>query len=132
MNIIRCTAIVLVPIHADGLFVFGISCIGRSCACKLWSVMQVIAQQGTAINAASLAVMPYADATVKETLRFLPVIAVAGRTALKTFEVGGYTIPKASFMLLSEHELLNIACTIHCMYKPVKHSMMVHMRKLEA
>ena len=79
--------------------------------------MQVIAQHGTAMNAASLAMMPYADATVKETLRILPVVSVVARTALKTCEVGGYTIPKASFMLVSEHKLLNIACTLHCMYK---------------
>ncbi len=78
--------------------------------------MQVIAQHGTGMNAASLAVMAYADATVKETLRILPVVSVVGRTALKTFEIGGYTIPKASFMLGSEHKLLNIACTMHCMY----------------
>ncbi len=37
-------------------------------------MLQVIAQHGTAMNAASLAVMPYTDATVKETLRILPVV----------------------------------------------------------
>lgn len=78
--------------------------------------MQVIAQHGTPMNAASLAVMPYADATVKETLRILPIISVVGRTALKTFEIGGYTIPKASYMLVSDHVRLNIACTMRCMY----------------
>ena len=80
--------------------------------------MQVIAEHGSPMSAASLAVMPYADATVKETLRILPVVSVVGRTALKTFDIGGYTIPKASFMLVSEHKQLNIACTLHCMYKP--------------
>lgn len=78
--------------------------------------MQVIAEHGSPMSAASLAVMPYADATVKETLRILPVVSVVGRTALKTFDIGGYTIPKASFMLGSEHKLLNIACTMRGMY----------------
>ncbi|KAL0053981.1 hypothetical protein WJX82_001945 [Trebouxia sp. C0006] len=57
---------------------------------------QVIAEHGSPMSAASLAVMPYADATVKETLRILPVVSVVGRTALKTFDIGGYTIPKGS------------------------------------
>jgi len=59
-------------------------------------VVQVTQQHGKELNAASLGAMPYADATIKETLRYIAIVTASGRKALKTFEVGGYTIPKAS------------------------------------
>jgi hypothetical protein len=40
--------------------------------------------------------MPYADATIKEALRLGAVINIVPKRALKTFEIGGYTIPKVS------------------------------------
>lgn len=60
-------------------------------ACK-----QIIAECGPALDADALSKMPYADATVKEVLRCANIIAALNRRALKTFEVGGYTIPKVS------------------------------------
>ena len=38
--------------------------------------------------------MPYADAATKEALRMRVIIGTVPRIALKTFEAGGYTIPK--------------------------------------
>jgi len=57
---------------------------------------QVVQQHGKEVNATSLGAMPYADATIKEALRLIAIVTAVGRKALKTFEVGGYTIPKAS------------------------------------
>lgn len=59
-------------------------------------MIQVTQQHGKEFNAASLGAMPYADATIKEALRFIAIVTASGRKAIKTFEVGGYTIPKAS------------------------------------
>ncbi len=42
----------------------------------------------------TLAIMPYADATIKEALRLGAIINIVPKRALKTFEIGGYTIPK--------------------------------------
>ncbi len=63
---------------------------------KFECALQVVQQHGKEVNATSLGAMPYADATIKEALRFIAIVTAVGRKALKTFEVGGYTIPKAS------------------------------------
>ncbi|DBB10930.1 hypothetical protein WJX82_007943 [Trebouxia sp. C0006] len=55
---------------------------------------QVTQQHGKEYNATSLGAMPYADATIKEALRFIAIVTAVGRKAIKSFEVGGYTIPK--------------------------------------
>ena len=60
-----------------------------------WSGVQVIAEHGEALTPAAASAMPYADACVKEALRIAPIVAVVTRVALKTFELGGFTIPKA-------------------------------------
>ncbi len=64
-------------------------------ACK---VMQVICVRGNKLNKDTLAIMPYADATIKEGLRLGAIINIVPKRALKTFEIGGYTIPKASVL----------------------------------
>ena len=38
--------------------------------------------------------MPYADAATQEALRLAAVVPISSKVALKTFELGGYTIPK--------------------------------------
>lgn len=57
--------------------------------------MQVMDEHGEEIDATALAAMPYADATVKEGLRKSIIVPSVNRVALKTFEMGQYTIPKA-------------------------------------
>ena len=57
---------------------------------------QVICERGSKLNKDTLAIMPYADATIKEALRLGAIINIVPKRALKTFEIGGYTIPKAS------------------------------------
>lgn len=57
--------------------------------------MQVMAKHGKEIDSNAVASMPYAEATIKEALRLVPIVGVLVRVALKTFEIGGYTIPKA-------------------------------------
>jgi len=66
---------------------------------KFECALQVVQQHGKEVNATSLGAMPYADATIKEALRFIAIVTAVGRKAIKTFEVGGYTIPKASLGL---------------------------------
>lgn len=55
-----------------------------------------MAEHGKEIDNDAVASMPYAEATVKEAMRIEPIVSVLSRVALKTFEVGGYTIPKVS------------------------------------
>ena len=54
----------------------------------------MIQSYGGSIDAESLKMMPYADASIKEALRLSAVVGIAPRVALKSFEIGGYTIPK--------------------------------------
>ncbi|DBA99082.1 hypothetical protein WJX77_010814 [Trebouxia sp. C0004] len=61
---------------------------------------QVIAEHGKEINSTACGRMPYADATVKEILRIQIIVVEVYRRALKTFECGGYTIPKGHKMAL--------------------------------
>ena len=63
-------------------------------------VLQVISEYGSSLDRDTLAVMPYADATIKEALRLGAVINIVPKRALKTFEIGGYTIPKAKLVHL--------------------------------
>ena len=56
--------------------------------------LQVIGKHGKTITAAYLADMPYAEMTIKETLRLAVVINGLVRRAQTTFECGGYTVPK--------------------------------------
>lgn len=53
-----------------------------------------MAEHGKELDNNAVASMPYAEATVKEAMRIEPIVTVLSRVALKTFEVGGYTIPK--------------------------------------
>ncbi|KAL3153515.1 hypothetical protein ABBQ38_011847 [Trebouxia sp. C0009 RCD-2024] len=55
---------------------------------------KVMAEHGKELDNNAVASMPYAEATVKEAMRIEPIVTVLSRVALKTFEVGGYTIPK--------------------------------------
>ena len=57
--------------------------------------MQVMAKHGEELSSSAVASMPYAEATVKEVLRIEPIVGVVVRVALKSFEIGGYAIPKA-------------------------------------
>lgn len=70
------------------------SCLNPLFETSLWSVLQVICERGSKLNMDTLAIMPYADATIKEALRLGAVINIVPKRALKTFEIGGYTIPK--------------------------------------
>ena len=72
-------------------------------------LMQIICEHGSKLNRDILAIMPYADATVKEALRLGAIINLVPKRALKTFEIGGYTIPKASQMLTGA-----AVCGDHC------------------
>ena len=56
----------------------------------------MIADHGREIDATALGMMPHADAAIKEGLRLAIIVPVTVRVALKTFELGGYTIPKVS------------------------------------
>ena len=67
--------------------------------CSFECVVQVTQQHGKEFNATSRGAMPYADATIKEALRFIAIVTAVSRKAIKTFEVVGYTIPKASLGL---------------------------------
>ena len=71
--------------------------------------MQIIREHGSKLNRDILAIMPYADATVKEALRLGAIINLVPKRALKTFEIGGYTIPKASQKLTGA-----AVCGDHC------------------
>lgn len=62
-------------------------------------LVQVISDFGDNLNSTSLGHMPYADATVKETLRYETIIGEVYRRATRTFECGGYTFPKVTAML---------------------------------
>ena len=62
--------------------------------------LQVIKEHGDSIDSTTLAAMKYAEATVKEVLRYVSVVSATGRKVLKTFEVCGYTIPKVPTKLL--------------------------------
>ena len=55
---------------------------------------------GQELDASAAAAMPYADAVVKEALRAAPIVPVVTRVALKTFQINGFTIPKASSISL--------------------------------
>ena len=57
-------------------------------------MLQVLKDYGSSIDGESLRMMPYADAAIKEMLHHCGIAAVSPKIALKTFEVGGYTIPK--------------------------------------
>lgn len=63
---------------------------------SLRGLMQVICERGSKLCGDTLAIMPYADATIKEALRLGAIINIVPKRALKTFEIGGYTIPKVS------------------------------------
>lgn len=66
-------------------------------------LLQVICERGTKMSRDTLAIMPYADATIKEALRLGAIINIVPKRALKTFEIGGYTIPKASLFTPQLH-----------------------------
>lgn len=53
-----------------------------------------MAEHGKEIDSSAMAGMPYAEAAAKEAMRVTPIVGVLSRVALKTFELGGYTIPK--------------------------------------
>lgn len=78
-------------------------------------MLQVICERGSKLNMDTLAIMPYADAT-KEALRLGAVINIVPKRALKTFEIGGYTIPKvllAGAMMPTPHTRVYHATHIH-------------------
>ena len=54
-----------------------------------------MAEHGGELSSKAVASMPYAEAVTKEAMRLSPIVGLIFRVALKTFEVGGYTIPKA-------------------------------------
>lgn len=60
------------------------------------NLAQVIRERGAKVNQDSLRIMPYTDAVIKEALRLGAIINIVPKRALKTFEIGGYTIPKVS------------------------------------
>ena len=57
-------------------------------------LLQVIVDFGDMLDSKSLGHMPYADATIKETLRCEVIVGEVYRRATRTFECGGYTFPK--------------------------------------
>ena len=80
-------------------FVCGYVCLHKglslTCGRSKSSALQVIAEQGEELNSHAVTCMPYAEATIREAMRLSPIVPAAGRVALQTFEVGGYTISKA-------------------------------------
>lgn len=64
-------------------------------------VVQVMAEHGEELDSKAIAAMPYAEAATKEAMRLTPIAGAVSRVALKTFELGGYTIPKARPALFS-------------------------------
>jgi len=58
---------------------------------------------GRAICAADLERLPYLDAVVRETLRLYPPAYTFGRELLTPIELGGYTLPARSVVLVSPY-----------------------------
>lgn len=58
--------------------------------------MKVIRERGAKLNADALKIMPYTDAVIKEAMRLGAIVNIVPKRALKTFEIGGYTIPKVA------------------------------------
>lgn len=54
----------------------------------------VIDSFGESISAEALRAMPYCQAVTKEILRISPVVPVTMKSALETFELDGFRIPK--------------------------------------
>ena len=64
--------------------------------------LQVVADHGEELDSKAVAAMPYAEAAAKEALRLLPIVSVIFRVALKTFQLGDYTIPKVRQAISSQ------------------------------
>ena len=75
------------------------------------NALQVIQSYGGSIDAESSKMMPYADASIKEGLRLTAVAGFAARVALKSFEIGSYTIPKVRSPLQMQ---LILDLLLHC------------------
>lgn len=58
------------------------------------AVLQIVESYGSSIDAESVKLMRYAEAAIKEAMRVQPVVPIAPRVALKSFDVCGYTVPK--------------------------------------
>ena len=84
-------------------------------------LLQVMAECGSSLDSTSLSKMPYADATLREVLRFEAIVGISYRRVLKTFECGGYTFPKV--MHCSVCDLLCLA-TSYCIL-PAQHLSLV-------
>ena len=84
-------------------------------------LLQVICEHGSRLDRDTLAAMPYADATIKEALRLGAVINIVPKRALKTFEIGGYTIPKAKLAFLCGTILLLSLCLSSSLCKAERH-----------
>ncbi|XP_045189024.2 cytochrome P450 26A1-like [Mercenaria mercenaria] len=64
------------------------------------------------VCANDLTEMTYVDAVVKETLRLLPPVGGAYRTAIESFELDGYTVPKDWSVVFSIRETHNHADSV--------------------
>ncbi len=60
---------------------------------------------GRSVTAADLGRLPYVDAVIRETLRLYPPAYVFGREVLEPFELGGYTLPVGSQVLVSPYAM---------------------------
>src|SRR5207249_3778262 len=50
-----------------------------------------------------LARLPYTEMVLSESMRLFPPVWFLGRRVLQPYEVGGFTIPKGSFVVLSQY-----------------------------
>lgn len=69
-------------------------------------------ERGAKLNQDALKIMPYTDAVIKEALRLGAIINIVPKRALKTFEIGGYTIPKVSLRAVGQQP----SCRPSCLY----------------
>ena len=69
-------------------------------------------ERGAKLNQDALKIMPYTDAVIKEALRLGAIINIVPKRALKTFEIGGYTIPEVSARAVGQQS----SCRPSCLY----------------
>ncbi|XP_036293883.1 cytochrome P450 26C1 [Pipistrellus kuhlii] len=75
--------------------------LGRACGCGPGAGRGPDCGCAPDLSLAALGALPYVDCVVKEVLRLLPPVSGGYRTALRTFELDGYQIPKGWSVMYS-------------------------------
>ncbi|XP_045710462.1 cytochrome P450 26C1 [Phyllostomus hastatus] len=80
--------------------------LGRACSCEPWRAEDSAGPWPNCrcepdLSLAALGSLRYVDCVVKEVLRLLPPVSGGYRTALRTFELDGYQIPKGWSVMYS-------------------------------